>query len=122
MNNYPAFRRKYYNSVRNVLIQVAREQGRITYKELAQRVGMPVNTHTLSTLLGRLLCDINEDEQEENRPMLSVLVVRAADRLPGIGILDCAEYLGRLPAHTTEEEEMVFWAREKKQVFRTWSK
>ena len=53
--------------------------------------------------------------------MLSVLVVRAADRLPGIGVYDCAEYLGRLSSGATEDDEMVFWAREKKRVFKTWS-
>ncbi|MCY4022263.1 MAG: hypothetical protein OXF32_02325 [Anaerolineaceae bacterium] len=121
MNKYPAFRQKYYCAVRDVLVHVAREQSRISYKELAQKVGMPVNTYTLTTLLGELLCDINEDEQKEKRPMLSVLVVRSADRLPGIGIFDCAEYLGLLPANTTEDDELVFWAREKKRVYKTWS-
>ena len=119
--DYDVFRSKFYNPVRDELIKVARNHGRITYKELANKVGMPDNTYTLTKLLGELLCDINEDEQAEKRPMLSVLVVRAADRLPGIGVYDCAEYLGRLSPGATEDDEMVFWAREKKRVFKTWS-
>lgn len=122
MKKYDEFRQKYYGPVRDTLIETAQEQERITYKELANRVDMPVNTYTLTTLLGELLCDINEDEQAKKRPMLSVLVVRSADRLPGIGIFDCATYLGRLKSDTTEEEELVFWAREKKRVYKTWSK
>ena len=83
--NYEALYDRYHDSVRDALIRRACARRTITYSELAQRVGLPLQPYILSRHLPGLLDDISMAEHDEGWPLLSVLVLRKADGLPGVG-------------------------------------
>ena len=76
---------RHHDSVRDALIRRACARRTITYSELAQRAGLPLQPYILSRHLPGLLNDISMAEHEEGWPLLGVLVLRKADGLPGVG-------------------------------------
>jgi hypothetical protein len=70
------------------------QAGPIFYSELAKRVRtIAFDPHDFS--FHHLLGQISTEEDAAGRGMLSVLVVRQADGMPGQGFFDLAERLGR---------------------------
>ena len=81
--------------MREVLIDVARRKGKISYTELTGKV------HTIhfspeAAALAHMLDDISREEDAAGRGMLSVIVVhKDGDMMPGSGFFKLAKKLGR---------------------------
>ena len=110
--------------VYEILLRLARERKTITYKDLAHEAGVPDadKPYIWFSYLPGLLDEINVVEKEADRPLLSAIVVRKEDGLPGDGFffnLTARPYL--VPAGATKEEKRAVHGQELKQVYKTWS-
>ena len=118
---YEALYDRYHESVRDALMRRACARRTITYGELAQRVGLPLQRHILVRQLPQLLGDINADEAADGWPLLGVLVVRKADGLPGAGFFKLAREIGRLPVNAGRAGERAFFKKELQRVHSAWA-
>jgi alpha-ketoglutarate-dependent taurine dioxygenase len=107
--------------MRELLVQRAKRgpndpQSLISYSELVGQVSamsLAPDSHELAEMLREIAMAENEDD----RGMLSVLVVhKDGDRLPGPGFFDLARQLGRRVTDPTQ-----FWIEELKKVYAAWA-
>ena len=105
------FRSKYYDSVREALIQVARERRTVGYKELLEMpvVGLPkeqLKPQMWIRYLNWMLDEFNVQEVKAGKPLLSAVVVSKNSGLPGNGFFfNLTARPGLVPAEATEEEK-----------------
>ncbi len=99
------------------LKDIARQGGSpATYEYIANVAAMELRREVDRIELARLLGEISTCEHEDGRPMLSVLVVRKDDQMPGEGFFTLARDLGRLTTQTHED----FVREEREAVYRQW--
>jgi hypothetical protein len=87
---------------REILIEIARQRGMITYGDLAGRMTtIQVEPHDM--VLWYIIGDVSRNEDAAKRGMLSVVVVhKYGDMEPGFGFYDLAKELGRYVTNRTE--------------------
>jgi hypothetical protein len=108
---------------RSILIDQAKRRQLITYSELTQKIttcDLPCPSDALSTLLEEL----SRLENEQDRGMLSALVVhKTGEPVPGTGFYKLARELGKAPADqmTQNKRAMLMWVEELKKVIAHWS-
>lgn len=107
--------KREYGLIYTELITAAKYRGTVTYQEIAQIMGLPLQGNHMSREVGWVLGEISEDELKNGRPMLSAIAVGVNGK-PGAGFFDWARKLGRL----TSEDEWAFWESECKAVYDTW--
>ena len=93
------------------LKEVAGSRGKITYSELAKSV------HLNRRRLGQPLEEICRHEHEQNRPMLSVVVVHKHDGIPAKPFFNLARALGLYTGNSNLE----FFTDELRKVHNYWS-
>ena len=99
------------------LKEVARAQDLIYYQQVGDLVGLHMDDPGDRVVIAQLLDDINREEvTEHHRPMLSAVVVRKEDSIPGQGFFKCAEKLGRCALSADE----TFYFEELKRVYDAW--
>jgi len=103
-------------TIRQHLVQVARQKGIKTYTEVGNWVGLDMSWEPARIQIAQLLDMINENEINEERPMISALVVHKEDGRPGVGFFQCARGLGKFAGN----DEDGFWANEVKAVHEYW--
>ncbi len=109
----PKYRGKpIFCEVRNRLMEVARGEGTINYGEIAEMMGLPTSGNHMATETGRMLGEICDLENDDDRPMLSAVVVTVDNHIPGEGFFTCAEQLGR-----TVGDKQTFWKNELQKVY-----
>jgi hypothetical protein len=111
---------KAYLLIYAELITAARYRGTVTYQELAELVGLPLQGIYMGAELGEYLGAIVEDEVKHGRPMLSAITVRVTGK-PGPGCFALAKELGKLSSDD-EGVQQAFWEAEKKAVYETWQR
>lgn len=101
--------------VRGVLVEVATRQETISYTDLADRARLDWNHKSARDreLLGQLLGEVSREEYERGRPLLTAIVVRKGEEVPGPGFGVMTKGLA-LP--TSEE----FWSAELRRVHEFW--
>jgi hypothetical protein len=101
---------------REIMVEVARQRGMITYGELATRMTtIQVEPHDM--ILWEIIGDVARDEEAAKRGLLSVVVVhKHGDMEPGYGFYDLANYFGR---NTTDKTKC--FIDEMHNVHRMWS-
>jgi hypothetical protein len=107
--------KKEYALVYSELIVAAKYRGTITYQEIAQIVGLPLQGNYMQKEIGQILGEISDDEVSNGRPMLSAIAVGVSGN-PGQGFFNLARELGRL----RDDDEQRFWEAERKAVYDTW--
>lgn len=111
---------KEYLLIYSELIRAAQHHGMVTYQELADLVGLPLQGNFMGKELGHYTGEISEEEAEHGRPMLSAIVVGVSGK-PGGGFFGKAKELGRFTSDDPAEQD-VFWHAEQKAVYETWKK
>ena len=104
------------DEIRAILIETASHQEMITYGSLASRL-RSVQLEPNSTALATLLGEISQAEDDAGRGLLTVIVVRQDDPMPGQGFFKLAEQRGR---DTADREKL--WLKELSHVHATWSR
>ena len=85
--------------IRSYLIELSRKRSNqtVTYQKLSDDCNLGLNmTENPSdrTYIGKILGEISIYEHENNRPLLSALVIRAGDNYEGDGFYKLAQDLG----------------------------
>ena len=107
-----------YQQVRDLLVQAASKNKNVFYGKIAEVMGLELN-EAASKEIGHLLGEINEDEHNQGRAMLSAVAINAIEKTPGDGFYKLASLLDRFNG-TTEEERMDFWRTELQKVYAAW--
>lgn len=77
---------KKHLEIARILVQrIKNERDTITYKELANNIGMDVGSAGFGRELGGLIGDLSSYSFDNGMPLISVLVVRKEDYRPGSG-------------------------------------
>ncbi len=100
---------------------VAAAERFISYGDAGSLVGLDMGDPPSRAEIAQILDQINIYESRQGRPMLSAIVVRLHDQVPGGGFFECARDLGRLNA-TDKLLEMEFWVKEVRKVFGYWAR
>lgn len=111
---------KQYLLIYSELIRAAQHHGTVTYQELADLIGLPLQGNFMGTELGHYTGDISREELENGRPMLSAIVVGVSGK-PGGGFFGLAKELGRFNSDDPAEQDS-FWHAEQKAVYETWKR
>ena len=103
--------------VRTELIKRAKQRAMIPYSELVALVNA-VNFKAHDQRLFAMLGQVSLEEDEQGRPLLSVLVVhKNGDMKPGPGFFELANSLGR----DTRDADKA-WIAETQKVYQYWNK
>jgi len=106
-------------AVRDVLVEAARRGTAMSYSETLNRLGLSFTRPKMRTLC-RTMDRIDEDGRAAGEPGLAVLVVRAADGLPGQGWWTTrGQALGHKGAWEGPAAERLV-RREQRAAFRYW--
>jgi hypothetical protein len=111
---------KEYLLIYSELIRAAQHHGIVTYQELADLIGLPLQGNYMGQELAHHTGAISDEEVAHGRPMLSAIVVGVSGK-PGGGFFGKAKDLGKLTTDDPNEQE-AFWQAEKKAVYETWKK
>ncbi len=103
--------------IRDMLIKVAWHNNTISYSEVGKVVGLDMANPGERSKLANALDEINREEHERGRPLLSAVVVQKESGHPGTGFFDLARELGK---QKPDENNQVFFANELQRVFDAW--
>src|SRR5215204_5673307 len=93
---------KGYHLVYCALITAAQKRDTITYKDVAECMGItPVGSY-MAAETGAMLGVISEDECNNGRPLLSAIAVSSVSGIPGEGFFGWAKDLGKLRDESKE--------------------
>lgn len=110
-----------YYKVYSSLIYAAKDQKKLNYADVAKIMGIPETGNYMGAETGHLLCEISENEHNNERPLLGAVVVKSNMGIPGDGFFTFACQLHKLEENATPEQKKVFWRNELNQVYEKWS-
>lgn len=99
--------------VRALLVEVATRGETITYTELAKRAGLTWDHKNSNDrkLIGQLLGEVSVQEYSRGRPLLTAVVVRKGEDLPGPGFWGLQDFPQTTEFCETEQRRVHdFWA------------
>jgi hypothetical protein len=99
------------------LLTAARAQETVFYGEVAELLGVNAEDPSTSDTVTERLAEISRQEVAERRPMLSSIVVRVEDHLPGPEVVRLG---GELNQVAGGEDEVGFAVRQIKMVHAYW--
>ena len=103
--------------IREVLIKAAKQNDTIFYSKVGKVVELDMANPGERSKLANILDEINREENELNRLLLSVVVVQKESGHPGKGFFDLARELSK---QKPDEDNQIFFANECKKVFDEW--
>jgi hypothetical protein len=107
-----------YSLVYCRLLASAKEKEGLSYQEIAEIMGVGYGGEGAREV-GHLLAEINEDEHNNGRPLLSAVAVDPITKMPGEGFFAFAAQLQKFKGDT-EEDKREFWWEEIQAVYATW--
>jgi hypothetical protein len=107
-----------YSLVYCKLLTAARRKEGVPYEEIRQIMGLEAQGG-MAKEIGQLLGEINEDEHNNGRPMLSAVAVESTTRMPGEGFFKFAKELNKFDGET-DEDKRDFWRDEIQRVYEIW--
>ncbi|MHB1006836.1 MAG: hypothetical protein ACYC3S_14510 [Chloroflexota bacterium] len=102
------------------LKRIAHERGTTTYSDLAKLLGLDIVNRGHRTKIANSLKRISTAEYEKDRPLLSVLVVKAGSDRPGNGFFNLAASLGTYQGGDDGLAQMEFFLAELDKVYAAW--
>ena len=107
-----------HSAIYEKLKEVARARGLITYKEIAEVVGLDWNKdYGRCRQIFPVLGAVSTSEVQQEHPMLSAVAVRQDIRTPGPGFFTLAHDLDRYRG----ADDYSFWVMERDEVWDFWS-
>lgn len=101
---------------RQAMIAVARRGNLIYYSELVKKIKSCV-LEPHGSPLAHMLGEISSEEDDKGRWLLTAIVVRKEDGMPGQGFVDLAKSRGR-----NVKDRETFWTEEVRKVHDVWSR
>lgn len=106
----------------NELVRLARSRDLAAYSDVAPLVGLDMANEDDRNEIARLLGEIATHEQNENRPMLTALVVhRGNDNNPGEGFFSIAHDFGLYDGSRDQIARLIFWSNQVTAVHNNWA-
>ena len=107
-------------AIRQRLIEAASKKRFVFYSQVAEWLGVDMDVQRLDHCLElfRTLDEISTHEAEQGRPLLSAVVVRKEDSMPGRGFFKMAANNGRM---RPGEDDDAFFIAELNRVWDYWS-
>lgn len=105
-----------YMPIRQRLLEIARRRGYTTYGEIAPLVGLDTENPDDRNAMSQILADIARAEQAAGRPMLTAVVIRADQNMPGDGFFTIAQEFGRYAGG----DRLLFWIGSLNEVHEYW--
>lgn len=106
-----------HKAIYEKLKDVARRKQLITYRELADVVGLNWNKdYGKCRQIFSVLGAVSTSEVQQGHPMLSAIAVRQDTRMPGSGFFRLARDLGRYQSG----DDYSFWIAERDAVWNLW--
>ena len=104
------------------LVRIARKKDLTFYSRVAPLVGLTMDSEEDRDEIARLLGEIAKYEYQENRPMLTSLVIhKGNDNNPGEGFFAIATELGEFSGSRDQLERVTFWSNQVTDVHNHWS-
>ena len=113
-----------YHKVFCRLIQAALARQTIHYEDVAAIMNLQGKGQHMSKETGHILGEISEDEHNQDRPMLSAVVVQKTGKekgIPGDGFFGLAVDLGKLDPNATDQGKRQFWENELQDTYTQWA-
>lgn len=113
-----------YHKVFCRLIQAALVRQPIHYEDVAAIMNLQGKGQHMSKETGHILGEISEDEHNQDRHMLSAVVVQKTGKdkgIPGDGFFVLAVNLGELGSNATVQGKRHFWENELQETYRQWA-
>lgn len=107
-----------YSLVYCKLLNAARKKESVAYEEIAKIMGLEAHAG-MAQKIGQLLGEINAEEHNNGRPMLSAVAVKPETRMPGEGFFQFAKELRKFDGET-DEDKREFWRDEIQRVYEMW--
>lgn len=109
---------KIYQLIYQKLQELAKAEKLTTYKEISHLAGFETENRAEMGLLGEILHEINRQEHDQDRPLLSALVTREGGGIPGNGFFESARRLRAFEG--TDADKKPFWEAEVHRVHDFW--
>lgn len=105
------------------LLELARGRRLASYSEIAPLADLDMSDETDRKTMSILLEEIVRYEHEQNRPMLTALVIHQGnDNNPGEGFFAIAQELGLFEGSRKDIARTTFWAGQVADVYDYWRK
>ena len=98
------------------IIKVAKNEGTITYSEVASRAGIDTQLDGWNWRIRNILDTISRREHRNGRPLLSGVVVNKETGMPGAGFFKLAKGLGLYNGG----DDIAYWLEELRRVHAHW--
>lgn len=110
--------------VYNKLIKIAKKGGIISYQDISSQCNLKLNMQNISdrNKLAGLLGDISIFEVNNNRHMLSVVVINQTENKSGSGFFELAEQLGLYNGSNNDFQREKFFSDELNKCYDYWKK
>ena len=99
--------------------EVAKNGDVVYYSEIAPSICLDMRLHKDRKRIGAILDCINRSERDKGRPLLSAVVVRKIQKMPGTGFFRLAKDIG---LQVRGEDNFKFWLKELRRVHHHWCK
>lgn len=109
--------------VRQKLVEIAKQRTTIQYQKLSDvcNLGLCMQDKPQDRLeIGNIVGEISEYEFENNRPLLSAVVVSDLANGPGNGFYELSQYLGEYSGSKDKNKRFEFWINELNKVYEHW--
>jgi len=104
------------------LLELAKAKKLASYSEVAPLIGLDMAQEKDRDEIARKLGDIVFFEHENNRPMLTALVVhQGGDNNPGEGFFSAAEKIGLFKSSRDPMKRLTFWSNQVTLVHNLWA-
>lgn len=104
------------------LLRLARTAQLAAYSHVAPLVGLSMDREQDRVEIAQLLGEIATHEQNQDRPMLTALIVhRGNDNNPGEGFFSIAQEFGLFNGHRDPMARLTFWANQVTAVHNYWA-
>lgn len=104
------------------LVRLAEGKELTFYSQIAPLVGLSMDIDEDREDIARLLGEIARHEHQQNRPMLTSLVIhKGNDNNPGEGFFSIAAELDLYSGSRNQLDRVTFWANQVREVYNYWS-
>jgi len=106
-----------HRAIYEQLKRVAKRQQMTTYSDIAPLAGLDMDSPADREEMRKILGKISTYEHQSGRPMLTAVVVRKDNNIPGEGFFELARHLGLLSGG---DDELAFFCHEVSRVHAAW--
>jgi len=103
------------------LISLAMDNEKATYSDVAPIVGLTMSDQRDRDKLAGMLIEIAIFEDNQNRPMLTSLIVKQGNNVPSEGLFKVAQKLGYFDGSRDEIKRFNFWEEQVSKVYDHWA-